>query len=670
MPTLLIKHKIWIGFAILLTILLINAMISVFNLQHARDTVRDVIEKSQPLVLAAHKFNGYLAKASSSLSSYLLTKSDKQRQNYQNAQYEAGEVLKEMAAMTRVKQSKELQASLQKLQSLFEKFQAYEKRMLALASSPTLNEPATDFAAQNINPESISVLGSLTSMIAAEDEEELSEERMAWMQYLHEYRYNFAKLMTSLRLFLASPQPGVLENLLNSLEQIEVFNKKMADFEDLYNFEQEEGVAILNRNIENIRKNLQTMVDLNQSPKRRMDSYLMDEEINPLLVKMQDEIDDLVYAETVAMEQGSEDLLSTVDTGLKVKIILAVLGLALGILVAFVISRMITRPLNETVTALQQAAAGDGDLSRRIDVKSRDELGDLAQAFNQFSEKLQQLMIEVSGCSNQLIQSADEMNRVVANTESDIQVQNEQIDQIAESIGSMVKKIQHVTEHTGKAAGVAEQTFQIAQEGKAIVSRSLQSSDEVANNVDQAAKVINELESDVSSISGVLDVIRGIAEQTNLLALNAAIEAARAGEQGRGFAVVADEVRTLASRTQDSTAEIQDMIQRLQSGSQRAVAVMTTGKEKAGEGLEQARMAGQSLEKIGTAAESMLGMNREIASSTEEQNQTANQVCENVNTINELSEQTVSSSVVLSENGRTVNSLALQLQKLMKQFKV
>jgi len=234
----------------------------------------------------------------------------------------------------------------------------------------------------------------------------------------------------------------------------------------------------------------------------------------------------------------------------------------------------------------------------------------------------------------------------------------------------MVQKIKQVTQHTGQAADLAEQTFNNSQDGKRVVEQSLQSSDNVSQNVDEAARVINELEADVSAISGVLDVIRGIAEQTNLLALNAAIEAARAGEQGRGFAVVADEVRTLASRTQDSTAEIQNMIMRLQSGSHRAVSVMDEGRTSAKEGLQQARLAGESLEKIGAAAASMLEMNRQIADSASEQNATANQVCNNVTTINQLSGKTVESSTVLAENGNKVNQLALQLQKLMNQFKV
>jgi methyl-accepting chemotaxis protein len=178
------------------------------------------------------------------------------------------------------------------------------------------------------------------------------------------------------------------------------------------------------------------------------------------------------------------------------------------------------------------------------------------------------------------------------------------------------------------------------------------------------------LEADVESISGVLDVIREIADQTNLLALNAAIEAARAGEQGRGFAVVADEVRTLASRTQDSTAEIQSMIQRLQSGSRQAVAVMSNGKEKANTGLEQARLAGDSLGKITTAVEGMLNMNKGISSASEEQGETVSQISLNVSAINQLSVKTAESSNVVADTGHQVNELATQLQNLISQFKV
>ena len=670
MPNLLIKHKIWMGFAILLLILLMNVVISTYNQLRTKETVTALISQSQPMVLAAHQFIGYLANASSALSNYLLTKNDKQRQAYQNAKYQASETLKEIAAMKKVQQSSGLKQTIDGLQQQMKRFDGFEKKMLVLAKSRIKNEPALAYSTEKINPKSLEILGTLATMIGSEADEDLNAERVRWINFQQDLRYNFSKFMNALRLYLNSPAQSNRKNMLDSIEQVKKLTAGLKQFEGLYTFEEEEGVAVVQRDIHQVAGEVQPVIALNEGKKRRMDVFLIDSQIQPLLSKMQNTIDDLVYAETTTMENSSKALLAGVDTGLKAQILLAAAGLILGMIVAFVISRMVTVPLNDTVAALQQAAQGDGDLSRRLEVKSNDELGHLAQAFNRFSEKLQALMLEVTQCSTQLITSADEMNRVVVSTESDIQVQGEQIDQIASAVTSMAQKIQDVAHHTTQAAELAEQTYQNSQEGKKVVNESLQSSQSVASNVDQAAQVINELEADVASIGGVLDVIRGIAEQTNLLALNAAIEAARAGEQGRGFAVVADEVRTLASRTQDSTEEIQDMIHRLQNGSQQAVAVMNDGRHKASEGLEQARLAGESLEKIGTAAESMLGMNRQISNASTEQEQTASQVSHNVTTINQLSAQTVSSSAVLAQNGARVNELALQLQNLMKQFKV
>jgi methyl-accepting chemotaxis protein len=370
------------------------------------------------------------------------------------------------------------------------------------------------------------------------------------------------------------------------------------------------------------------------------------------------------------MTQRSVALLDEVATGFTLQGILVAIGIILGVAVAFVITRMVTGPLNQTVAALQDVARGDGDLTHRIDVKSADEFGDLAQGFNEFSQKLQSLIIDVSECCSHLISAAQEMLDEVNNTRQGVTSQNQKIDQISAAIETMTQKVRDVAGHTGEAAQLAEETNQDALEGRNVVEQSLESSDRLAADVDQAAAVINDLEKDVEAIGGILDVIRGVADQTNLLALNAAIEAARAGEQGRGFAVVADEVRTLASRTQASTAEIQTMIQRLQSGSQQAVEVMTDGRNKSQEGLEHARQAGTSLHKISSAAEGMLAMNREIAGATEAQGEHAGEINKNVAAINELARQTATSSDVMAQTSGRVNELAMQLKSLIGQFRV
>ncbi len=669
-PALLIKHKIWIGFSLLLILLVINATISVMHLRSTQTTVHSVIEQSQPLVLAAHQFNGYLAQAAGALSNYLLTKNDKQRQNYQNDLWQASDILAQMEAMETVQISPDLAIEIEAMKNALVTFQGYEKRMLGLAKNNLENETALAYAAEHLNPNFITLLGSISAMISSEDEEEVSSERNQWLNLMHETRYNFQKLMSDLRIYLNQPTASTRENLESSFEVVVMLVEKFDQYQDFYNFEQEEGVETVQNILGLYKKHLPVLIEINEGPQRRLDVHLLDSEILPLLAALEDQIDTLVYDKSTLMQQSSQDLLSDVETGMKAQLILTSLGLVFGVLVAFTIIRMVTRPLNQTVAALEDVAQGEGDLTRRLAVKNKDEFGQLADAFNQFSDKLQTLMREVSKSSAELIAESGHMAQAVGDTKSDISTQSEQINQITTAIDSMSLKIKTVAEHTAQAAELAEKTSQHANEGNEIVQQSFKSSDELANDVDKASDVINELENDVVNISSVLDVIRGIAEQTNLLALNAAIEAARAGEQGRGFAVVADEVRTLASRTQASTEEIQKMIQRLQDGSQQAVTVMNGGKHKAEAGLQLSREAGDSLDEISAVIQSMLNMNREIAVSTDQQGHSASQINQNISAINQLAGQTTNSAEKMANASQKVNQLSEQLQRLIGHFKV
>jgi len=253
---------------------------------------------------------------------------------------------------------------------------------------------------------------------------------------------------------------------------------------------------------------------------------------------------------------------------------------------------------------------------------------------------------------------------------TNIDNQRRETEQVATAMNEMAATVQEVARNASEAAGAASHADNEAGAGRAVVRETTASIENLAHEVESAAQVVQQLANDSESIGAVLDVIKGIAEQTNLLALNAAIEAARAGEQGRGFAVVADEVRTLASRTQDSTKEIEGMIEQLQNGARNAVEVMENGREKARTGVDQTKQAVQALDAITKAVATINQMNTQIASAAEQQRATTEEMNRNIININQIAEQTATSAIQTTTASDELARLSAQLQSLVNQFKL
>ena len=340
------------------------------------------------------------------------------------------------------------------------------------------------------------------------------------------------------------------------------------------------------------------------------------------------------------------------------------------VIVYFLFLHMIRRRLADLATMFRDVSTGDGDLQRRIDVKGSDGIDILGRIFNGFIEKLQNVMSQVISDSANLVGVASHLNSISVSSSDSALQQQTQIEQVATAMNEMTATASEVATNARSAANAAQNAEGDVNSGMAIVKQTVSSINSLANEVERANDVIRTLQSDSEEIGSVLDVIRGIAEQTNLLALNAAIEAARAGEQGRGFAVVADEVRTLASRTQQSTAEIQAMIEKLQKGANDAVTVMEESHIQARNSVDQASKTGQALEKITSAVNTINQMNLQISNGAEQQTEVAYEIDVSLNKINQASHESVSNAGEASQENANLNQLASHLQELMQQFKV
>ncbi|MCW8832848.1 MAG: methyl-accepting chemotaxis protein [Colwellia sp.] len=385
------------------------------------------------------------------------------------------------------------------------------------------------------------------------------------------------------------------------------------------------------------------------------------ENVNKILDKQVD------LANQTTME-ASELVKSSVSNGNTQTAII----MAISILIAIVIARFtlisITRPLARVNDMLNIVASGD--LSRKLDESGQDEFALLAKNCNLLIDSLRNLIEGIVNRSAQLASAAEQTSAVTAESTKAIEEQRNQVEQAASATTEMSSTSQSVLSSANDALGEIKHADDEAERVKIISGRNRKTIEQLAGEVESAAQVINQLQQDSASIGGILDVIRGIAEQTNLLALNAAIEAARAGEQGRGFAVVADEVRTLASRTQESTSEIQTMIEALQLGAGKAVTVMDAGQSKAADCVNQSEEADKALETITHAVHEAFDRSSQIATAAEEQSVVAHEISENLESIVAIAEQTTAGSQQTASSSSEVAKLSEELQQSVKEFKL
>jgi len=367
-----------------------------------------------------------------------------------------------------------------------------------------------------------------------------------------------------------------------------------------------------------------------------------------------------------------------IDDQLKAGFVLGmeiVVGILVALILIIVISWSIFRTtiakrLDQMIKAMEEVASGDGDLTRRVTADGEDELARIGKAFNSFISDMHSSVQQISETYQHVDSLSNNLASISNETKDRLHQQQSQVEMVATAMHEMTASSHDISQTATHASDSAKSADHHVEEGKSVVTHAIDSINTLSNQVTETADVIKRLESDSEDIGSVLDVIRGIAEQTNLLALNAAIEAARAGEQGRGFAVVADEVRTLANRTQHSTEEIQRTIGRLQQGSKAAVDSMNRGKEQTVISVEHTEEVSKTLDAIAEAVSTIHDMNSSVAAATEEQSSVAEEINQNIANINTATNESVSGAQEVASTSDQLATASTQLKSLIERYKI
>ncbi|WP_435304072.1 methyl-accepting chemotaxis protein [Pseudomonas fluorescens] len=346
----------------------------------------------------------------------------------------------------------------------------------------------------------------------------------------------------------------------------------------------------------------------------------------------------------------------------------AVLAMLFGVIAALVITRQIVGPLDQTLKVAERVAAGD--LTHNLTSERRDELGQLQRAMQSMTVGLRQLIGGISDGVTQIASAAEQLSAVTEQTSAGVNSQKVETDQVATAMHEMTATVQEVARNAEEASEAAVAADQQAREGEKVVGEAIAQIERLALEVGNSTAAMGDLKRESDKIGSVLDVIKSVAQQTNLLALNAAIEAARAGEAGRGFAVVADEVRSLAQRTQKSTEEIEELIVGLQSGTEQVATIMDNSRSLTDNSVELTRRAGGSLENITRTVSAIQSMNQQIAAAAEQQSAVAEEINRSVLNVRDVSEQTASSSEETAASSAELARLGVHLQTLVGRFRV
>jgi len=650
--------------------MVLTVVVTYFNTSETQRKVSHLSNEIQPAYIAAMSLNNQIKQASTAMGFYLLTKEELHKKNYENYLVEIDKAIADFKNTAFAKENEYTKNSIKHIENLTSRFKNYKANLIELATTYDKNFVAVGFASTNLNPINQDLLQAISNMILSESGEAASNERKQLLITLEDIRYSWSSVVNNARIFLIYGSNEVLTNINLYTDKVGNLLEKLKSFKDILTFEQEEYLPVISKLREQWLENFKKLLKIHQGEMARTDAYLIRTEIGPILAQLDKTLRDLIqHYHSIMSETNNLVINQATNTNNMVGSLFG-FGVIILLLISWFMARSITTPLKAALSAMNDIAEGEGDLTHRLNDIGRDEIAHLGSGFNSFVSKIREILVEVRRTSDGLTDSARNMTSITEDSSSTVQKQKLETDHIASAITEMSITSQEVLRHAVSVSDAAKNADSETNEGRRIVNEAINSVRELEQETQNLSNMMQKLGSEIQNVGTVLDVIQNITEQTNLLALNAAIEAARAGEQGRGFAVVADEVRTLATKTTHSTLEIQSIIESIQRDAKSVVENAHHNQDIAKSTTNLAAKAGHSLDEIANAVSDATDKATQIATITQQQSAVAAEISRNIENITVLADHTAQLSNNVSDRSQQQQQLSESLFKLVARFKL
>lgn len=666
LSNLTIRTKLYVGMIGVGLLLIVITAMALWNLNLVKNHLKTVITVDQPRAFATLEMAKDMERFSAYLVSYMLTGDE---QKLQAVKKQLARVQEEARRLENKLPEAKQRQMLNEVRQVLDQVAAKLPEIEAMQKDDTIKYPALKVVSSGMDQAAQQVQGAISEMIRSELAE-MDPERTDMLQLLIDMQKTWLNIMINLRGFVAFRSENMAQNIDNFLDVFENALNKLEAHADELTLEEEEGLPLIREAYQQWRENYMVLKTVLTSDKWRMDAWTYENEIDPMLQRAEGHLSHLLNAVIQAIQSKGQEAEQETQRNIWLMSGLAGGGLLLGLVVMLVVMRSILSSLDDLREAMKKVSSGEADLTLRLPEKGRDELAEISRGFNVFVSRIQEVVRKLVEDAQSLERAALVLYEQTEGAQKGIDTQFKSVEQLTELMQQLEHEASEVAGFSTNTARAANNAIERVDDGVEKVSgtqRTIQTLGEVMHSLRES---ISLLDKESETIGSVINVIEEIAEQTNLLALNAAIEAARAGEHGRGFAVVADEVRQLAQRTQESTQEISNVINRIRANTRQTVERMQAGEKATEESKASIEEAESSLKPVVTLMRDLTALSDEMQKVAQHETELVRTIGQQIGQIREVTEDTVEQTRATREEGERLRQIAQHLDSLLRSFRV